>query len=80
MNESLKGYIPTGNSKSNWDTASAEYSEEDTKLTILGHPVMERWEEPYMKELASIAAKNGGRISRFRYGNFSLLYSKFPHT
>ena len=35
---------------------------DDFKLEIAGHPVMERWEEPYMKRLAEIATMNGGKV------------------
>ncbi|MBP0019669.1 MAG: class I SAM-dependent methyltransferase [Cyanobacteria bacterium SBLK] len=68
MNQPINGYIPKGDSKADWNNASAEYSEEDEKLTILGHPVMERWETPYMKELAAIATSNRGRVLEVGFG------------
>ncbi len=40
-----------------WKDARATFTEE--KLEIFGRPVMEKWEEPYMKELANIVTSNG---------------------
>ena len=49
-----------------WTTAKASISE--GKLEILGHPVMEDWETPYMKELAMIATRNGGNVLEVGFG------------
>jgi guanidinoacetate N-methyltransferase len=49
-----------------WKIASAEIDEHTLK--ILGHPVMEDWERPYMDKLAEIATRNGGRILEIGFG------------
>lgn len=59
--ESLIHYTPE-----EWKKAKAVFSDHD--LRILDEPVMEDWEEPYMRVLAHIATSGGGHILEVGYG------------
>lgn len=52
--------------KKDWSDAKASFSEHN--LRILDEPVMEDWEEPYMKDLADIATQKGGIVLELGYG------------
>jgi guanidinoacetate N-methyltransferase len=51
-----------------WKSAPAILGKDGHTLEILGHPVMEDWEDPYMEELARIATSNGGRVIEIGFG------------
>ena len=69
MSKTITSRLEIGfeNLKEDWSSASVEYDEEGS-LKILGHPVMERWEENYMEELAKVACRKGGKILEVGFG------------
>ena len=52
--------------KKEWIHTKPIYSGKE--LTIKSYPVMERWEDGYMKSLASVVTSNGGKILEVGFG------------
>jgi guanidinoacetate N-methyltransferase len=64
INSRLKIGFPSN--REAWNKAPAVFRKHDLKIG--GHPVMEDWENGYMRMLAEIAASNGGTVLELGYG------------
>jgi guanidinoacetate N-methyltransferase len=60
------GYNVKNDCKSTWSGEKTKLTEDI--LEIAGHPVMERWETPYMNALAEIATSKGGDVLEVGFG------------
>lgn len=65
-NQENTGYKVTGDFRNKWATASADLTQDSLK--IFGHPVMERWETPFMEQLAKVATERGGKVLEIGFG------------
>lgn len=65
-NKENTGYKVTGDFRNQWATASADLTQDSLK--IFGHPVMERWETPFMEQLAKVATERGGKVLEIGFG------------
>ena len=60
--------IPGENTLPEWSKNDANYSKDGTNLEIMGKPVMEAWETPFMHKLATYAASKGGQVLETGFG------------